>query len=71
MDFGIVVSALKSGKRASRSGWNGAGMSIELQVPDSGSKMTRPYIFMHTVDADLVPWVASQTDILADDWTVL
>ncbi|WP_141575896.1 DUF2829 domain-containing protein [Actinomadura sp. WMMA1423] len=28
----------------------------------------RPYLMMRTVDADFVPWVASQTDILATDW---
>lgn len=28
----------------------------------------RPYLAMKTVDDDVVPWVASQTDILADDW---
>ena len=30
----------------------------------------RPYLAMKTVDDDVVPWVASQTDILADDWTL-
>jgi hypothetical protein len=26
---------------------------------------------MRTVDDDFVPWVASQTDLLADDWLVV
>lgn len=69
--FGTAIRALKDGQRATRVGWNGRGMHIELQVPDKGSKMSRPYIFMKTVDGDLVPWVASQSDILADDWAVL
>lgn len=30
--------------------------------------MTLPYIFMSTAQGDLVPWLASQTDILATDW---
>jgi hypothetical protein len=30
--------------------------------------MTLPYIFIHTVQGDRVPWLASQTDILATDW---
>ncbi|MCY1141369.1 DUF2829 domain-containing protein [Actinoplanes sp. Pm04-4] len=29
----------------------------------------RPYLMMRTVDGDFVPWVASQTDLLAEDWT--
>jgi hypothetical protein len=47
-------------------------MYLDLQVPDDKSKMTLPYIYMRTVQADLVPWLASQTDMLAEDWqTVL
>jgi hypothetical protein len=43
-------------------------MWIALQVPDANSKMGLPYIYMSTVDGKLVPWLASQTDILAEDW---
>ena len=56
MDFGEALRALKSGKRVSREGWNGRGMWLELQLPDRHSKMTLPYIYMSTVDANLVPW---------------
>ncbi|GAA1026850.1 hypothetical protein GCM10009557_06020 [Virgisporangium ochraceum] len=28
----------------------------------------RPYLMMRTAQGDFVPWVASQTDLLADDW---
>lgn len=45
-------------------------MWIELQRPDEGSKMTLPYIFMKTADDHLVPWLASQSDMLADDWSL-
>lgn len=31
----------------------------------------RPYIAMFTVDQDVVPWVASQSDLLCDDWLIL
>lgn len=31
----------------------------------------RPYLMMCTVDGEFVPWVASQTDLLADDWEVV
>lgn len=46
-------------------------MYIELQVPDAHSKMRKPYLFMRPVDGDLVPWVASQSDLLAGDWTTV
>lgn len=67
-DFGYALAGLKDRQKMTRSGWNGKGMYIELQTPTETSKMTRPYIFMKTADNQLVPWVASQTDLLAEDW---
>ena len=67
-DFGWALAALRDGSRVVRQGWNGKGQSLELQVPASGSKMTLPYIFIRTVLGDLVPWLASQTDLLSTDW---
>lgn len=69
MNFGQAIEALKSGRRVARAGWNGKGMWLELQVPDAHSKMSLPYIFMKTADNHQVPWLASQTDMLADDWS--
>lgn len=65
------IEALKWGHRIARTGWNGKGMWLALQMPDTHSKMTLPYIYMSTAQGDLVPWLASQTDILAEDWIVL
>lgn len=69
--FGKALEALQSGRRVTRRGWNGKGMWIALQKPDAYSKMTAPYIYMKTADGSLVPWLASQTDLLADDWEVI
>lgn len=66
--FSWALKQLRSGLKVQRKGWNGKGMYIELQIPNKNSKMTLPYIFMKTVDNNFVPWLASQTDILADDW---
>jgi len=73
MDFGDVIKGLKAdpNKKFARKGWNGRGMWISLQVPDDWSKMDLPYIYMSTVNGELVPWLASQTDMLADDWGVI
>lgn len=70
--FGEVLMYLKKckGAKANRKGWNGKGMCIMLQVPDAHSKMTLPYIYMHTATKDVVPWLASQADMLAEDWTI-
>jgi len=79
MNFGEAINKLKLGQKVARRGWNGKGIFIELQVPDEHSKMTHPYIFIDTTglqgdnpDApkDRVPWLASQTDILSEDWEV-
>lgn len=72
-NFGDCLHLLKTGlaTQMSREQWNGPGQSIELQVPDENSKMTRPYIFINTVQGDRVPWLASQTDMLAEDWYVV
>lgn len=75
--FGFALEALKAGKRVSRSGWNGKGLWLELQTPDANSKMTLPYIYInYPTDAKntpgaRVPWLASQTDLLADDWSIV
>ena len=78
--FGEALSYLKSGKRVARKGWNGKGIFIELQVPDEHSKMTHPYIYIDTTGLDTtnpdapkdrVPWLASQTDMLSNDWVIV
>lgn len=71
MNFGQAIESLKNGSRVAREGWNGKGMWLELQRPTPESKMTLPYIYMFTADKNLVPWLASQTDILAEDWTIV
>ena len=71
MDFGDAIRALKDGKIVTRAGWNGKNMWLKLQVPDDHSKMTLPYIYMRTADENLVPWLASQTDMLGEDWMEL
>lgn len=69
--FGTALLYLRDGKRVAREGWNGKGMWIALQIPDEHSKMSLPYIYIKTADDKLVPWLASQTDILASDWVAL
>lgn len=76
-NFGEALVALKNGQRVQRAGWNGKGLWLELQCPGANSKMTLPYIFLsYPADAKntpgaRVPWLASQTDVLADDWAIL
>lgn len=80
MSLGLAIEAMKKGKRVARKGWNGKGIFCELQTPDVNSKMSSPYIYINTTglqtdnqDApkSLVPWLPSQTDMLADDWQII
>lgn len=71
MDIGEAVAAMREDGRVSRAGWNGKGMHLALQVPDDHSKMTLPYVYMFTADGKLVPWLCSQTDLLASDWDLV
>ncbi len=68
MNFSQALECLKCGDKVTRQNWNGKNMWLHIQTPDPNSKMTLPYIYMKTVQGDLVPWLASQTDILANDW---
>ena len=79
MNFGQALDQLKQGKKMQRQGWNGKGIFIDLQTPDVNSKMTSPYLFIDTTGLQTdnpdapksrVPWLASQTDMLSDDWEI-
>lgn len=71
MDIGEAVKALRAGKRVQRAGWNGKGMWVAMQMPDAQSRMTLPYLYISTPKDSLVPWVTSQMDVLAEDWSVV
>lgn len=84
--FGTALKHLKQGYKVARSGWNGKGMFVFL-VPGSVFKVNRapllgiypegtevtycPHIDMKTADGSVVPWLASQTDVLAEDWELV
>lgn len=76
-DFATAVLLLKAGRRVQRAGWNGKGMWLELikqyqlQLDATylqGEFKLHPFIVMKTADNQFVPWLASQTDLLAADW---
>ena len=85
--FGQALRRLALGDCVKRRGWNGKGMYLflvdgdavsqalynYLDDPDNTKNNTsvRDAIYMLTADNQLVPWVASQTDLLAEDWVVV
>lgn len=86
MNFGQALEALKLGSKVQRAGWNGKGMFLFL-VSGSRFIVNRPpllgiypegteinyhaHVDMKTADGQVVPWLCSQTDMLAEDWSVL
>lgn len=86
MNFGEALKELKCGNKVSRLGWNGKGMFIFL-VPGSVFKVNRApllgiypegteinyhsHVDMKTADGSIVPWICSQTDMLAEDWNIV
>lgn len=85
MKFSEALEHAKQGSKIVREGWNGKGMfvflvngdSIKVAIHEAYGDPTkdgydvRNFLMMFTAQKDLVPWVASQTDILSEDWCVL
>ena len=75
MNFGQALHLLKHGRKVSRSGWNGKGMYIYLlqhsqYAPNvESARQFESCICMFTAQGKHQPgWLASQPDMLADDW---
>ena len=77
MNFSAALEQVKQGAKIQRAGWNGSGLTVQIQRPDESSKMSLPYLFIEypltskTTPGARCPWLASQTDILAEDWVVV
>lgn len=85
-DIGWAVKNMFDGEKVAREGWNGKDMFLFL-VPGSQFKVNRhpllgiypegteinycPHVDMKTVDGKIVPWLCSQTDLLATDWIII
>jgi len=86
MDFSQALTFIKQGHKVARRGWNSKGMFVFL-VPGSTFQVNRPpllgiypegttinyhaHVDMKTADGQIVPWLCSQTDMLANDWELV
>lgn len=84
LSFEFALRAIKEGKKVARDGWNGKGMFVYLVPANSYPAQTETakkefgdmvpygaYIAMKTTQGNVVPWLASQTDLLAEDWMIV
>lgn len=75
--FGHALELLKQGHKVAREGWNGKGMYLVLIKHDDYKLFYQTdfqrydFIAMKTADNKMVPWLASQTDMLAEDWVLV
>lgn len=83
LSFGLAIEAAKKGKKIARSGWNGKNQYVELAtnisyVSADGSVVNTEHdaignkalAFVGTSGVQM-GWLASQADMLADDWKIV
>lgn len=84
MSFGLALEAVKLGFRAARKGWNGKRMYVflahepDFNTPQDISEFEDTAVEvpdclgLRTAQGALqLGWLASQNDLLADDWYIL
>ena len=81
MEFSSALDLLMCGSKVARMGWNGKNMYLVYFSPVSNGletldiegevKPLQPFRVMKTVNDTYVPWLASQSDLLANDWVEL
>lgn len=76
--FGWALKQAQNGNKVIRNGWNGKGMWVSMHNPIVGEHCTHPYLYIeypkgHPAypDGSVIPWLASQSDILAVDWETI
>ncbi len=83
MDFGKAIEAMRMGKKVARKGWNGKNQYIQLATGISYKSMSgkivnceheaignKAIVFVGTSGVQM-GWLASQADMLADDWMIV
>jgi len=85
MNFGMALVALKKGLKVARRGWNATDQWLRIAflrgtegvptqfIPFKGyaPPNLRNFVVLKTVDDQFVPWLASQSDMLMDDWFIV
>ena len=84
--FGEAIVLIKNGHKVARDGWNGKGMflyyvpsghyepctEIAKELIGTDEKVEYgDYIAIKTTQGNVVPWLASQSDMLSEDWKIV
>ena len=79
MTFGGALEAMKAGNKVARTGWNGKGMYLYLadgkllaqEIGDGSHPFTDSIVIKTADNRYCIGWLASQTDMLAEDWHIV
>lgn len=83
MNFGLAIEAAKNGKKIARKGWNGKNQYVELAtcisyknsvgeiVNVNHSNIGNKALAFVGTSGVQIGWLASQADMLADDWYIV
>ena len=69
LTIGEAIQSMRNGLKVRLPHWSD-DVYLSIQVPDGHSKMTHEYIYV-TSRFGLVPWVATQIEILSNSWEIL
>ena len=83
LSFGLAIEAAKMGKKIARAGWNGKNQYVELayciSYKNNAAEVVnvnhcnignKAFAFVGTSGVQM-GWLASQADMLADDWQIV
>lgn len=87
LDIGAAVAAMKKGNIVARKGWNGKNMHLFIVSGTYVTKtindvygsvdqtdryaLVQDSVYMFTAQGSVVPWLCSQSDLLAEDYGIL
>lgn len=84
MDFGDAIAVMKDGARVARKGWNGKGQYVflayeadfvtdaDISAFDGKDVEVGDMLVLKTAQDTFQPgWLASQADMLAEDWYIV
>ena len=82
MNFSLALQEVKDGEKIAREGWNAQNQFVYFVPAAAYTDVAKKefggedvpygaYLAIKTVQGNVVPWLASQTDLLAEDWKVV